>query len=228
MSGPDLTPMDSTEAVERYAGGRMEVEEEQEFEILMLERPELAAQVEAAQKMRLALRQLQASGELDGLTRRNPRRVPYYALAAGVLLLLVGAALLSLQRAHLPSVASALTASMAELSGGRGVSQLTETFILSSTRANEATPLSVVVGQPPVALQIFPGTPSDLGAYRVALVRGTGNGDTLAQVEARAGRDGSLRVFLDPGRLVPGEYQISVVGSSQERFDLHVSATIKP
>lgn len=226
-----IQSMALSEEVERYAAGRMQAEEEQEFEVLMLERPELAAQVEAAQKMRMALRQLQTSGELEGLIGRKPGNWLHYALAAGVVSFLAGGALLTLQRSHHPSLAtaSALAGSMAELdSGGRSVAQVTETFILAGTRSNEATPLSVVVGRPPVALQIFPSTSSDSGAYRVTLTRVSGDGGPLADVKVRTGRDGSLRVFLDPRRLTPGEYQISVLGTSPERFGLHAIAAIKP
>ena len=47
-------------------------------------------------------------------------------------------------------------------------------------------------------------------------------------VEVAAGPDGSARVFLDPSRLTPGDYQIAVLDSQhEERFALHASAAVK-
>src|SRR5689334_9000237 len=82
--------MSPTESAERYVAGRMSEAEEQLFETTMLERPELAAEVDARQRMKAGLQTLEARGELDALLARS-RPSPYvrYAAAAGVVLVLI-------------------------------------------------------------------------------------------------------------------------------------------
>src|SRR5262249_26550611 len=79
-----------TESAERYVAGRMTEDEEREFEVAMLEQPELTAEVDARQRIKAGLQHLDRLGELDKLVAGPPRRrfVPL-ALAASVLLLML-------------------------------------------------------------------------------------------------------------------------------------------
>src|SRR4026209_982222 len=88
--------MNTTQAAERYVAGSMSEDEELGFEIAVLESPELAADVDVRQRMKVGLRQLEQRGELQKLLsqpdRRAASRMPL-AVAASVLIVLIGAAL---------------------------------------------------------------------------------------------------------------------------------------
>jgi hypothetical protein len=57
---------------ERYAAGRMGYREEREFEVLMLESPEVASRVDAIHRIRVGFRELQARGELEKIFAAAP------------------------------------------------------------------------------------------------------------------------------------------------------------
>jgi hypothetical protein len=214
---------------ERYAAGRMGEAEEREFEIRMLEDPELAAEVETVHRMRGGFRQLAARGELEEKGKAVDRphfRTPLFALAAGLVALLIGATLV-LHSRHSRELPSVVASSLTELGHPRAGTPHIATYILAHTRGS-AAPTSIEVSDPYeiIALRILPSLPSDSGVYRVTLERlGGVSATTISQdIDAQTGTDGFVRLYLDPSYLTAGEYRLSLIQPPRsDRFSFSVS-----
>ncbi len=131
MSIPELEDPVADSQAERYGAGRMGDEEGREFEVLLLESPDLAREVDATHRIRDGLRELQARGEVDELLYGRRPRTSVFALAAGTLALLAAGALL-LRVGHLrnpPTVhfrnpPTVLVSSLADFTGAASAEQL--------------------------------------------------------------------------------------------------------
>lgn len=229
MSSPKFNSAAPGAMAERYAAGRMDEQEERDFESLMLERPELAAEVEAALGLRAGLRQLQIRGELDGLLRGRSRFSGWhYQLAAAVLLFIVGGGVLFFYSLGPGAAPSIMEASIGELRLPSAAARNVSTLILVHTRSRaEATTVTTSPQATPIALQILPEIPGENPNYRVILERSEGSTTVPASREmaVQAAADGFLRVYLNPTVLRAGDYQVVVTQlSHRESFALRVIA----
>jgi len=198
----------NTPAAERYVAGRMSEDEEREFEVALLDSPELAAEVDERQRMKAGLGELERRGELQALLAQPLRpsgfRSPL-ALAASVLIVVFGAALFWFFRGGVTGGASiALTATPAET---RGISA---TYILASTRAGATDPtLDIARGAAPVRLRLVPES-QGVAVFTASLIRVASTGEVSASPTLRVtqGTTAFVEVFLDPAPLPSGSYRL--------------------
>src|SRR5688572_30590247 len=78
--------IDDHHVVARYLADQLSESERAEFEACFLEHPEIVKEMETVARMKVGLMQLQASGELDRLTREKARipRWQMFAAAAAI------------------------------------------------------------------------------------------------------------------------------------------------
>lgn len=214
---------------ERYAAGHMGAAEEQEFETLMLEQPELLADVRAAQGLRTGFARVQREGELQKLLRRRPMTPRLYALAAGCVALVVGAGVLL---TRLGDGSAVMAASVADLHlRYAGPSTIAATYLLTSTRSPGHPTTIAIPAQPGViVLRILPEVPSP--AWHVTLARRENEQSALTpvgQLDTAADPSGFLQIYLDPTRLGPGEFRVSIEkGEHRERFEIRLEPAAHP
>jgi hypothetical protein len=226
MSSADDDMATAESPAERYAAGRMRDAEELEFEVLMLERPDVASEVDAVHRIRAGLRELQVRGELERLLNRPRTHVPAFALAAGVAALVVSAAVL-LHSSYFHRLPTVIATSVADFGRPLSSPPHVASFLVAHTRgSDEPTPITVSDSSQIVALQILPSLPSTTPTYRITLERMTnGTATPVARdVEAPTGADGFVRVYVEPSNLPDGVYRLSILQpASAEHFALRIS-----
>lgn len=212
---------------ERYAGGRMQDAEEQEFEAQMLEDPALAAEVDAIHRMRQGFKLLRARGELGQPSRGRRFGMRQYALAAALLILVVGAGALAIRmRLASPGSPPILTSSLAALKRPSAAAA-PASFFLAHTRGDEGIPeIRGARGSDVVALKILPAVAGDSNAYRATLERLEGSAPVrlATDLEARSDGAGYVVLYLNTAGLATGSYRLSLSQQSgREEFVFHVS-----
>jgi hypothetical protein len=196
------------ELIDRYCAGRMSASEQEAFEVRMLSEPQLAAQVDTTQRLRLGLQQLDRQGEIDALARRaqpGPRRY-YFAAAACVLVAVLAAAL---YRARMPEPPRlAIGTSLAELE--RPAPRLLGSYLLASARSDDETNrITVPATSGAILLQAFPDTPAASGRY-YARIRDASDAVLTTREDLAANAEGMVLIYLDAQALPAGDYQIEV------------------
>ena len=157
---------------ERYASGQMSEPEEQEFEALLLQRPDLVADVAAAHRLRAGFARLQQTQELDGLLRKRSPLPGYYALAASILIALVSSGAWLWHSKTSGGAGAAIATSLASLQLPPNVTSVAGPFILANTRsATQPTRIVTPSGSGAIALRMLPEMPSSSGRYHVTIDR---------------------------------------------------------
>jgi hypothetical protein len=199
------------ELIDRYCAGRMSESEQEAFEVRMLTEPQLAAQVDATQRLRLGLQQLERQGEIDALAKAaHPGRRRYYLAAAACVLVAVLTAIL--YRAVTPeSPRLAIAASLAELAGpSAAVPRLLGSHLLVSARSDgDTNPIKVPATGGALLLQAFPDTPASSGRYYVR-IRDTHDAVLTSREDFSANGEGLVLIYLDAHALPAGDYQIEI------------------
>lgn len=221
--------MSSTESAERYVAGRMDEEEERQFEERLLEQPELAADVDVRHRIKLGLQLLDDNGELGKLVAQPARRSHLrYAMAACALLAL-GAAIAYWQVASGSRVA--IAGSLTALRGGAS-QPISASYILASTRSrSEDFVVAATPGAGAVRLRIV--LESGLSqAFVASLASLSGGGEKVIaeRVPLESTGNGLVEVFLDPAGLQPGRYVLRLEPESGpgESEEFAFALTLKP
>lgn len=211
---------------QRYVLGRMTGEEEQRFEISMLEYPEIAVHVKLTRQIRTGLQRLAERGDLDRLPVRRPRVRSWGALAfAAVVVLAIGGGLLSYLR-HSETLHSVIASSPERLGVANSLTGTTVSYMLAHTRGRPDIPLLRITGSGPIEIRILPDLPDPSGDYRIALQRQAR--DQLIPVGSASGltvdANGSVAVYLSSAGLVAGEYTLILKGraTAEEKYRLRV------
>jgi hypothetical protein len=88
----DRRYIDDNHVVARYLADRLTDDEREAFEAYYLEHPDVVQELEAAARFKVGLMKLRDTGELSRLLQREQRRQwPYFAAAAAVAVLVIGA-----------------------------------------------------------------------------------------------------------------------------------------
>lgn len=198
--------------VERYVAGTLSSEESARFEEAMIERPDLAADVNVRRRIKSGLSLLEERKELAPLLAPSASRPHYlrYAAAASVLVLVVG--LWSTWRG-VPSQSQPVQAlfSASEM----GISKAAGSFILARPRSAKADLLVVQRNGGPVRLQVVVGDRAAVPFTVRLLPRGNSadarafNLSSISQIT-----DEYAEVYLDPRELESGDYTLSLKSQS--------------
>lgn len=202
--------MTDATAAERYVAGRMGESEAAEFEALMMEREDVAADVAVRQRIKLGLATLEGRGELEPLLKRvstSPvnRR---YAMAAAALLL-VAAAGVYFTQTRLGDGISGLPI-LASRDAARELRVLSS-HLLAQTRSDAPPPrIAVAEGEGLLQLQLLMDAATDA---KVNVVLSTGPDDQptlLGSVVASRAGDGMVEIWLRTAQLNAGVYRLTV------------------
>lgn len=210
----------------RYVLGQMTEQEEQRFETLMMEHPEIAAHVKLTQQVCAGLQRLAERGDLDRVSLERSRAKLWGGLAfAAVVVLAIGGGLLShLQRSE--SLHSVIAGSPTGLGFANSRTAATTPYMLAHIRGRPAVPPLSIAGSEPIEIRIFPDLPDSTGDYRVTLQRQAG--DQLIPVGSAGGltvdKEGLVTMYLNPTELVAGEYTLILQGraTAEEKYRLRL------
>ena len=213
MSTAESEGLTTGSMVERYAAGRMEGQEELEFERLMLEQPALAFQVNAAHRMREGLHRLQETRQLDRLAARKHSTTRFYAAAAVIVLAILGTAALYVETrpaAVTPVIATSVTDLL--IRGGATTPVSSDILLAHARSANRQTTIPLPRQSSVVALRILLEVPSGSRIYKVTLERLSGNTvlPLPPEIQVPVSTDGLLHVYMNTGALRPGNYRLSI------------------
>ena len=204
--------------MERYLTGALTAEEEQGFEEAYLEDPELLDELQAAERLRAGIKDLDAVGGL-GQSQAPARWLraiasPQYAAAASVLLAVTVVFSATLYREN---------RALREQAFAPG-SIVTRFVMLETLRGAAETPIAAPPADEFTVLFVDAG-PMPYDSYRAELARG--DGASLQTIWSAGGLeptpDGAIGIGV-PGRmLTPGRYEASVAARMNdwppERFD---------
>lgn len=208
----------------RYVLGRMTEEEEQQFEISMLEQPEIAAHVKVTQQIRAGLLRLDERGDLDRLSMARPWTKARKVLAAAAAVFAIGIGLLIYLRQ--PAMMHSVIASSPARLGYANNTTAATSYILAHTRGRPDVLLIRITGSAPIEIQIVPDLLDSSGTYRVTLERQTG--DQLIPIGSASGlttdANGSVPVYVTPAALVAGQYTLILKGqtTAEEKYRLRI------
>jgi hypothetical protein len=206
--------------VERYVAGSLSEEEKARFEEAMIERPELAADVNVRRRIKAGLSELEKKNELEAFLKPDAQRPAYvrYAAAAAVLVI-VAAGLMTFWNRERPAPLQALLTA-AEV----GSKSIVSSFILATTRSTDVLAFEVRRDGGPIQLQILVDDP-DAAPFTVHLAAEDSPGarpiedSTIAQVT-----DGFAVIFVDPRELASGNYTLKLTSGSgaEQRFPFNL------
>ena len=210
----------------RYVLGRMTEEEEQQFEISMLEHPEIADQVRLTQQIRAGLQRLDERGDLDRLSVAGPqtkfRRV--LASAAAVVFAIGIGLLLYLRQPE--ATHRVIAGSPASLGFANSRSGTIASYMLAHTRGRPDVLLIRIPASGPIEIQIVPDVVDSSAKYRVTLQRQMG--DRYITIGSVSGltldATGSVPMYVTPTELVAGQYTLILKGrtTAEEKYRLRI------
>lgn len=211
---------------QRYVFGRMTEEEAQQFEISMLEQPEIAIHVKVTQQIRAGLQRLDERGDLDRLSRTRPWTKSRRVLAsAAVAVLAIGTGLLLYLRQP-ESMHSVIAGSPARLGYANSRTGTTASYVLAHTRGRPDVLLIRITAPEPIEIRIVPDLLDSSGKYRVTLQRQAG--DQLIPIGSASGltvdANGSVPVYVTPAELVSGQYTLILEGqtTAEEKYRFRI------
>jgi hypothetical protein len=201
---------------ERYVAGTLSEEEVTRFEEAMIERPELAADVNVRRRIKAGLQLLDERHELEPLLAPARPRPQYLRYAAAAAVLVVAVGLWSTWRGQWATTDRTLiTAS------DIGASPVAATFMLARTRSADTPIFDVQREGGPVRLRVLAEGP-EAATFDVTLMAVTDSGDAIPIQESSTAiaADGFAEIYLDPRGLNTGAYALSLKAQSvaEQRF----------
>jgi hypothetical protein len=223
--------MTSTESAERYVSGRMDETEERQFEEeVLMQRPDVAADVDVRHRIRLGLQALEERGELAALMERPPHRTGWHFAVAACALLAVGAAIAYWQLAGTARLA--MSGTLAALKGGAS-QPISGSYIFASTRSR-AQGQVITVARDAGAIRVRvvqeSGLPQDFVGSLAAVSAAGAEKLVAGRVPLVSGGNGLVEVFLDPRELESGKYVLRLApesggGGEAEEFPFTLNVT---
>jgi hypothetical protein len=210
---------------ERYLAGTLSEEEVVRFEEAMIERPELAADVDVRRRIKAGLQLLDERRELEPLLVPAKAKPQYLRYAAAAAVLVVAAGLWSTWRGQWATPDRTLISSSAI-----GASPIAATFMLARTRSADTPVFEVQRDGGPVRLRILVEDP-EVATFDVTLgpVTEAPGAIPIHESSAAVAADGFAEIYLDPRGLSSGAYVLSLkskAGAEQRfPFELRVSET---
>ena len=181
---------------ERYIAGALSDEEVARFEESMIERPDLAADVNVRRRIKAGLSLLEERHELDTLLAPPVKRPQLLRYAAAAAIAVVAVGLWSVWRMQPATPVQTMFASV-----DAGASKVAASFMLVRTRSAQPAVFDVRRNDGLVRLQVLVDDPA--GAPFTARL-----GDEEISITRVA--DGFAEIYLDPRELESGAYTLSL------------------
>jgi hypothetical protein len=208
---------------ERYLAGTLSEEEVARFEEAMIERPELAADVNVRRRIKAGLQLLEERRELDPLLAQAIPKPQYLRYAAAAAVLVVAMGLWSTWRGQWATPDGTLISSR-----DIGASPIAATFMLARTRSADTPAFDVQRDGGPVRFRILIDGPEAAPVdVKLVAVTGTSEAVPIHETTTTIAADGFAEIYLDPRGLNTGAYVFSLKAQSvaEQRFpfELRVS-----
>ena len=200
---------------ERYVAGTLSEEGVARFEEAMIERPELAADVNVRRRIKAGLQLLDERHELEPLLATARPRPQYLRYAAAAAVLVVAAGLWSTWRGQW-ATPDPILISASDI----GASPIAATFMLARTRSADTPVFDVLRDGGPVRLRILAEGP-EAATFAVKLaVADPAGAVPIHESSTTIAADGFAEVYLDPRGLSTGAYALSLKAQSgaEQRF----------
>jgi hypothetical protein len=211
----DRRYIDDHHVVARYLADRLTDEERAAFEAYFLEHPDVVQELEAAARFKVGLMKLRDSGELTQLLQREKRPQWHYIAAAAAIAALAVGIFFVIDRT--PASHPILAASVEALHFTKGTAPaVTQDFAILRTRGSavDAEILLPAAGTA-LELRVLPEFMARPERYHVRLFRMSAD-DSLQSVGELGGLvpepDNFVSIFVDGGRLQPGQYRLAITG----------------
>jgi len=207
---------------ERYVAGTLSDEEVARFEEAMIDRPDLAADVNVRRRIKAGLQLLEQRQELDPLLSTANRRPQFLRYAAAAAVLVVVAGSWSVWRFQAAGPAQVLF-SATEI----GTANVAKNLLLARTRAAGASVFTVPRNAGLLHFQILVDDPD--GTPFVVHLAATATSGAISFNESTIPQttDGFADIYVDPRELNSGDYVLSVRSQSGAEqtfpFTLHVT-----
>jgi len=194
---------------ERYVAGTLSDEEVARFEEAMIERPDLAADVNVRRRIKAGLSQLEQNNELEALLAPEPRRAQplRYAAAAAVLVVVAAGVFAIWNREGAAPLQAMFNAS--EI----GTRQVASSFMLANTRSADV-PFDLQRNAGPVQFRILVDDPA-AAPFQVSLLAGRGSASkNIDETTISQATDGFAEIYLDPRELESGDYTLTLTSKT--------------
>jgi hypothetical protein len=202
--------------VERFVAGTLSEEEVARFEEAMIERPDLAADVNVRRRIKAGMQLLEQRRELDPLLTPQSGKPQFVRYAAAAAVLVVAAGLWTTWRGQWTAPDRPLISS-----SDIGATPIAATFMLARTRSADNPAFDVQRDGGPVQFRIVVEGP-EATRLDVTLVAGTDPSGAVPIHESSAtvAADGFAEIYLDPRGLNTGAYAFSLKSQSgaEQRF----------
>jgi hypothetical protein len=187
---------------ERYVAGTLPDEERARFEEMMVERPELAADVNVRRRIKAGLQLLDERRELDPLVAQPSRQPQFLRYAAAAAVVLMAAGLWTTQSVS-PTLALLRSSEI-------GTANVAANFMLTRTRAAGAPEFKVQRNAGLVQFRILVDDAGD-APFEVRLTAVETSGvKTFNESTIPKTTDGFAELYVDPRELSSGDYVLSV------------------
>jgi anti-sigma-K factor RskA len=194
---------------ERYVAGTLSDDEVARFEEMMIDRPELAADVNVRRRIKAGLELLEQRSELAPMLTAEVRRPQYFQYAAAATLLVVVAGLWSTWHGEPKTMQALFTP------GEVNVRPVAATFTLANRRSNEIPAFDVQRDGGLVRFRILVDDAASASyAVRMVAAEVQPGAIPLNTATVAPGSDGFAEIYLDPHELQSGSYRLSLKSPS--------------
>jgi len=215
----DRQRIDKEHIVARYLADQLDAVDREAFEAHYADNPEVVRDIERALRLKEGLAILQERGELDSLIRIRRQWSLPLAVAAAILLAVVGIWLWMAPHSHAP-LAGELVA-LADSSGR--APEVRATYLLARARgASPALEIPLPPQRSAIELRMIPSARGTISGHQVALSRLETEKPPVRVGRIRGlktGDDGLVTAYLDTGQLQPGRYLIELSPEQQDASD---------
>lgn len=220
MSVTSIVTDDPTVA-SRYLADQLSEAERLAFEERLLDDPQTLRELEATARLKAGLHKLRRTGRLGTLVREQRSRMPWLlGMAAAICMLVIGIGLFRSASVATPTLAANLAALIDDSGHQLGLGQ---TYAVFHKRggAHDAV-IRLPSSRRAIELRVLPDLARHAGPYRAVLHRAA-NADRTALSASIAGLehagDGHVTLFVDSGRMTPGNYELSLYGAGGDTID---------
>jgi hypothetical protein len=221
MTSLDKQHIDDNDLVARYLADQLSESERVQFEEYYLRHPEMLEEINRTAQFKAGLMDLRDDGSLDALIAEPsaPTRTPYFAIAASLIALVVGATIFTYS-----STSQLAATSVNELTGRFSSElQVQQSISILRTRSVFSDATVALPAQPAaIALHVMPDEASASGRYRFSVSKVMADGTTLPISKLNAlpaDNEGFVTVYLNSGLLTPGDYFVWVLDNESAELE---------
>jgi anti-sigma factor RsiW len=222
MSDP-TAELEENRLITAYLVGQLSDAEADAFEERIAQDPAVYRRVESVLRLKEGLAVLEERGAIATLLQPSRRRWRWLIGIAALLLIAAG---IWSWRSNMSSSRGVLARAVAELNLPTTGAVIEARYVWAHTRGGDAQEVVVKRNVEIAQIKLLPADLAANHAYRVTLERlEPASGSSLEALDALAGGDGYVTVYLAASRMRPGIYEMSIASSGaseSEKFQFRI------